>query len=207
MHQPHVAEKTDQQNFLAYLKQATLPQHEALERNPYSIALLNPDIILDQYLDVLKRFYGFILPVEEHIYPLLAGELGHVDKFKRGHLLQNDLRILGLSETEIDLLPQMSNLPLATNTAEAFGIVYVLEGSKLGGQFISRHISQSLGILPEQGLGFFIGHGREAGLYWNEFRQAMATFAVANSQQQKVVNAAANTFDAFKNWLELNDGN
>jgi len=195
-------EKTAQQQFLQDLKQTTLPQHEALERNPLSTALMNPELTREQYLTILQRFYGFVVPVEEQVYPLLASISGNTDKFKRAAMLREDLSILGMSSAEIDALPLLHTLPPADNVAAAFGIVYVLEGSKLGGQFISRHVGSVLGISPTNGLRFFTGHGRETGAIWNEFRYAMADFAVHSEQSAAVIQAAAHTFDAFKTWLD-----
>jgi len=202
MDQPQTAEKTCQQQFLARLKQDTSSQHEALERNPHTAVLVRHDLSFPAYLNVLKRFYGFILPVEDQVYPLLNQELGDTEVFKRGHLLKEDLSALGLSQQAISALPRLHSLPSIHTTAAAFGMVYVLEGSKLGGQFISRQVNQVLRLTPEQGLRFFNGHGREAGHFWNEFRQAMANYAVTTNQQDVVIAAAAQTFEAFKTWLE-----
>ncbi len=202
MHHPHDVEKSPQQQFLARLKQATQKQHEALERNPYPAMLLSPDLSRDRYLDILQRFYGFILPVEEQVYPWLADLLEPMDRFQRAALLEMDLAALGMSREEILQLPKVTALPEIRQMADAFGTVYVLEGSKLGGQFISRQVHQVLGISQDQGLRFFHGHGRDTGFFWNEFRQAMAHYAVINDQQDSIIAAAAQTFDAFKTWLE-----
>ncbi len=195
-------EKTAQQQFLQNLKQTTLPQHEALERNPLSTALMSPELTREQYLHVLQRFYGFVKPVEEQIYPLLTNVLGNTDKFERAAMLREDLAILGMSSAEIDALPLLHTLPPASDAAAALGIVYVLEGSKLGGQFISRHVGSTLGISAENGLRFYAGHGRETGAIWNEFRQAMADFAVDSGQEDVLIQSAAHTFDTFKTWLD-----
>ena len=195
-------EKTAQQQFAQNLKQTTAPQHEALERNQLSTALMSPTLTKEQYLTILKRFYGFIKPVEEQIYPVLNEVLGDTEKFKRSELLRADLATFGLSDAEIEALPLLNNLPPASKAAEAFGIVYVLEGSKLGGQFISRHVGSVLGINPESGLRFFAGHGRETGVIWNEFRLAMADFAVHSGQEEVIIQSAAHTFDTFKTWLD-----
>ncbi len=201
MHQLHETEKTPQQHFLLHLKQATQSRHEALERNAYPAALMSADLNRERYLDILQRFYGFILPVEEQVYPWLAKLLAPVSRFQRADLLRLDLIALGMSQENIPGLPQITILPEIKSIAAAFGMVYVLEGSKLGGQFISRHVHQVLGLSPAQGLLFFQGHGRETGQYWNEFREAMANFAVHKQEQQNVVAAAAQTFDAFNYWL------
>ena len=201
MHQPHDAENNPQQQFLHHLKQATQSRHEALEQNAFSAALLSPGLNLDRYVNILQRFYGFVLPVEEQVYPWLTEVLDPINRFLRAELLRSDLTTLGMRQEQIPALPRMAFLPEVNNLADAFGVVYVLEGSKLGGQFISRHIHQILALTPENGLLFFHGHGREAGRYWNEFRQAMANFAVNSQQQDRIIAAAAHTFDAFNTWL------
>ncbi len=195
-------EKTAQQQFAQNLKQTTLPQHEALERNQLSTALMSPALTREQYLTILQRFYGFVVPVEAQIYPLLNEVFGSTDKFKRSVMLRKDLADLGMSPADIQALPILTTLPPAAGIADAFGMVYVLEGSKLGGQFISRHVGSILGVSPENGLHFFAGHGRETGAIWNEFRHAMADFAVNSGQEDAIIQSAALTFDTFKTWLD-----
>lgn len=195
-------EKTAEQQFLQNLKQTTLPQHEALERNQLSTNLMSPSLTKEQYLHILQRFYGFVVPVEEQVYPLLDSVFGNTDKFKRSALLREDLATFGMSPADINALPLLNKLPSADNVAAAFGIAYVLEGSKLGGQFISRHVGSVLGLSPENGLRFFAGHGRETGAIWNEFRHAMSDFVVSSGQDETLIQSAAHTFDTFKAWLD-----
>ncbi|MFO1064896.1 MAG: biliverdin-producing heme oxygenase [Pirellulales bacterium] len=56
---------------------------------------------------------------------------------------------------------------------EALGAWYVLEGSALGGLFLSREIQNRLGITRDTGGSFFYGRGNEVQARWQGFREQL----------------------------------
>lgn len=56
---------------------------------------------------------------------------------------------------------------------EALGAWYVLEGSALGGLYLSREIENRLGITRDTGGSFFYGRGNEVQVRWQHFRRRL----------------------------------
>ncbi len=59
-----------------------------------------------------------------------------------------------LHETPLQLNPTM-NLPVINSLGRLVGALYVLDGSTLGGQLISRQLNQHLGLTLNTGARFF----------------------------------------------------
>lgn len=150
------------------------------------------------YAALLKRFYGFYEPLEtlvrHYITPAL---LPDVEERGLARRLFADLTVLG----ESGHLPCCSALPRVQSAAEAFGAMYVMEGSTLGGRVLLKMFAQRGDLnLPPEAFHFFSGYGAETGRRWTSFIHAL------NGQQntQAVVGAANETFAHLENWM--NDG-
>ncbi|MFO0891272.1 MAG: biliverdin-producing heme oxygenase [Isosphaeraceae bacterium] len=182
---------------LARLRAETRDEHAALER---SVGLEAEPLDVSTYLGWLVRFYGFYEPLERLIAAQLTPEAHGVDPAarRRAPLLAIDLISLGLDPSRV---PLCGHLPVVGDPADAFGCMYVLEGSTLGGQFISRRIMRDLGMTPERGGRFFHGHGARTGEMWQAFRDAISAFG-ADHEQGQIVAAAVATFRSLRDWWE-----
>ena len=119
----------------------------------------------------------------------------------RSGALRRDLHVLA-STSPRD--PPVAAVPEYASVAEQMGCLYVLEGSTLGGQVISRYIHQTLGFSPEHGCEFFYGHGTATGAMWQRFRHGIETYASARpSEQSAAIQAALRTFQTFDAWMGL----
>lgn len=151
-----------------------------------------------QYVRCLQRMYGVVAAWDERaikiapdwMRPLLVAR-------QRTHLLQLDLGWFGV--TDLDerrpILPDMTDLP------SLLGIMYVMEGSRLGGQLIARHVEASLHLSEGQGDAYFRGHGDRTGTMWKEFCEVLKT-RVSDNQTDEVVTAAKATFRIFGEWIQ-----
>lgn len=131
------------------LKEETRSSHEATEKQLNLFSRMSTD---QQYARLLGRFWGFYVPIESTI-----GQVAGVDKLplnlsarQKKPLLQSDLTFLDWNEPTIQALPLCVDLPTLDSVPQALGCLYVLEGSTLGGQFISRDLQSRLGITPEK---------------------------------------------------------
>ena len=141
------------------LRRETRLEHDQMER-----ALVWEDRVskLDLYGLWLRRLHGFYRVWE----PAVAATLGDPEFFeprRKLHLLAADLRCLGISPHEPEVLPL---LPVATQ-AEALGSMYVLEGSTLGSQLVARKVLAHLGFEPH----YHSGYGAATGAMWRSFQQ------------------------------------
>ena len=83
--------------------------------------------------------------------------------------------------------------------AEAFGCLYVLEGSTLGGRVISRHVQSRLGSdVPR---AFLDAYGSRTGERWQAFRAALAGAPRNRDVDARIIAGARATFEAFTAWL------
>lgn len=181
------------------LRAATRPSHERLETG---LDLLDPAMTAERYRLVLTRFYGFYEPLEARLAS--AGDwrtLGYdFDARRKTGLLEADLHALGLSAGELEQLPRCRDLPRIDGLASALGVLYVIEGSTLGGQLLSRHVETCLGFTRERGCRFFTSYGAEVGRRWQQFR-AFLDGHVGESDEQQALDAAVDTFERLDAWL------
>ena len=75
------------------------------------------------------------------------------------------------------------------------GRMYVMEGSTLGGQYIARHVEETLGIRPGEGNSYFRGYGDATGERWREFREVLK--ALPDTETDTVIASAREMFAIF----------
>lgn len=186
-------------SILARLKDETRSEHDAIEQ---VLDLMEPGLTHGAYRRRLEQFHGFYRPVEERLQALGDWSKYGIDLAARrkAPLLEADLRVLGAEAVEN--FPVCRDLPDLTDVTDGFGCLYVLEGSTLGSQFISRHVQKVLGVTPEIGGRYFHGYGEQTGEMWREFGAALTSFAVARQTQDRVVENAIATFRKLRQWFQ-----
>src|SRR6476646_4923354 len=122
---------------LEIFRNQTSSHHEGIES---LLDLLNENFTLSSYTQLLKRFYGFYLPLEKLFGEFLSPHLFpfDMDSRRKSPLLRDDLISLGLTPSAIERLPLCSEdeLPEILNDSSILGCLYVIEGSTLGGQVL-----------------------------------------------------------------------
>lgn len=192
---------TERRTLRQALKAETDARHRRLETR---LDLLGAHLDEAAYRQLLERFYGFYVALE----PALAASatwmefgVAYADRLKRPRL-ESDLAALGASKDEIAALPRCEVLPEVATAERAIGCMYVIEGSTLGGQVLSRHFASSIGVSPERGGAFFAGYGPETGARWGAFTRLLAAFDEAEWQRE-AIEAACETFDRLEAWLTV----
>lgn len=102
----------------------------------------------------------------------------------------------GVTETDDKrpTLPEMSNL------SSLFGMMYVMEGSRLGGQFIACHVETVLHLADGAGYSYFRGNGNQTWPMWKEFCE-MLKLRVPDNQTEAVVVSAKAMFATYAIWM------
>lgn len=188
---------------LAKLKESTRDQHDALES---VVDVMNRTFSLDDYKQLLTKFYRFYSSVEPK---LPSGELleAGFDTAPRRKvpLLESDLKALGVLE-DVRRLPEWNGAPAVGTVPAAWGSIYVMEGATLGGQVITRHLKEHLGLSAENGGAFFNSYGKEVGPMWKAFGAAMTAYSEKNPHaDDAIVESARRTFDSFRQCFEADD--
>ena len=178
------------------IRESTFEKHKEAEEVLMSI--LRKIRTREDYTRILECFYGFFQPLQQQIRRYIhPGDLHDIDERRTSDKLLRDLESLG---SVAESLPVCRHLPRISSKEEAFGALYVLEGSTLGGRVISRLLAAvSSANLNNNHLHFFNGYGEQTGSRWKYFKE------VLNQQpnDEELVNSARETFILFKNWLIL----
>lgn len=177
------------------LKEKTEIAHHQLEK--ILIGKLKSISSINDYITILCGFHGYIKPLEQQIARNIDTVLlPDYSERRKSEALSADLEQLNSTlNTSFS-----SDLPAIDNKYEALGALYVLEGSTLGGQIISRMITQKLQLDENQGLSFFQSYGEQTAAMWERFK-AVLDERIPVEHSEAVVNAAEQTFIKFKNWL------
>lgn len=177
------------------LRQATHTLHVTLETG---LGLLTPPIDRDRIRLLIERFYGFHAAWEPAVTALLADE-DFLAPRRRAALAASDLALLGRGEAEIAALPLCAEAGRFANGGEAWGSLYVMEGSTLGGKLIGRRLAEETWFPPE-GLRYFDPHGEQTGAMWRETRERLAELT-GTPHEQAVIDGARATFQKLHDWL------
>jgi heme oxygenase len=131
---------------------------------------------------------------------MLAKERPFLTPRQRADRAARDLAALGRSPREIARLPLcLAAARLVRSPEAAIGSLYVLEGSTLGGQIISRGLAGAP-WLPAEGLGYFDPYGVATGTMWRQFRIWAETVSTTSGTPAIIAGAVA-TFDTLHAWL------
>ena len=189
----------DQDVFIKSLRQETAESHQKLEENRLSKAILEPTVTLSDYQAYLSRLYGVIVSCENQVFPVLNHIFPDLDERYKSRFILSDLKATGFSDTQIDSLPVHTFGFLSV--PEALGVMYVMEGSTLGGRILYKHIHEILGLNEENGARFFWGYGAQTGFLWKSFISVFAQFATESDTSPEIIGSAKETFTLIDNWL------
>lgn len=154
---------------------------------------------LDRYCSLLSILLGFHRPLEQRLAGLDLGAVGvNLHERLKTPLLERDLRCFSVDPASV---PVCGDLPVLLALPEALGCLYVLEGATLGGQIISRHLRETMNIVPDGGGAFFASDGRDVGLMWRAFRDALEAGCPGEDEAIRAGDAAVCTFASFNRWL------
>jgi len=190
-----------------HLRKATRPAHDAIENNPYLQRLLAKDITKAEYARILAKLAAFYGPLEQEWLrwaPLLPSELQLESRACKTALLLTDLAELneaGLAQSyrsPVKLSPFRS-------PEEAWGWIYVIEGSTLGGQLIAKALAASLGVTSSRGAAFYSCYGLSTGLKWQIFKTSLNEAVVSQALDlEKMSTGAMTAFSSLDRWMAAN---
>jgi len=188
-------------SLLARLKAETSHLHSRIEQ---VVPLLRPELDRPAYRRYLERLLGYLRPLEATLSAFAASWAAHGLDFearRKTQLIERDLLALGGRPDELAALPLCAALPAARSLDEAWGCLYVLEGSTLGGQVILRTLGPRLQLSRSDGLSFLCGYGERTGTTWKAFAAAVGHFEASGCDRPAVVRGACETFSTQMDWL------
>ena len=183
--------------FLEKLRTATTESHTGLEALPVSVSIMNPAVTNKEYALYLGLMHDVVKDVEENIFPTVYNNIEGLDVHPKAQFIEADLKALGITKTG-SLTPLSDKLDLANLTpAFAFGVMYVIEGSSLGGRVILKNINTALGHDADSGGAYFSGYGGQTGSHWKAFLGALIQYETEHDNEDEIIAGANFAFDAI----------
>lgn len=147
-----------------FLKENTKKEHDDTEAKLQSQKIFDKSYTLEDYKKLLLHNYHLISRYEPQIQEQLKNYPGlKLDLRRKIDALKVDLNNLNI-KTENENPTQ--NLE---NEAEAFGALYVMEGSTLGGNVIAKQLKKNPEFENVE-FNYFGVYGENTGPYWQEFK-------------------------------------
>lgn len=186
------------------LRDATREDHERLHRHTHFAALLDGDLGMVGYKDLISRLHGFYAPLDAAIGCVLTGggndPLAY-DFTKRSGMLSEDLQHLGMSHAEIGALARCEQAARMVTRDGLGGVLYVIEGATLGGARLDRVARDVLGHDAVAGRTLWAWCRAQSAKRW----KAANTFLEVQHREGiplEVLEAAAReTFRVIADWL------
>ena len=194
---------------LERLRTETAPIHRQLEALPLSQILMSPSIRLEEYAAYLAATYGLLDYIETRFFSITSEFVPDAEERKRAAFIVRDLESIGhlpanlaAKKSEEPFLSYFQ-YPLSETLPYALGVMYVTEGSTLGGRVILKNLSGCLDLNAAAGASYFAGYGDSTGLKWKTFLQALNTYAEGNRETEVIVKGAVDAFHAFYHVLSF----
>jgi heme oxygenase len=182
------------------VRSLTAKLHSEVEHN---LALPGSIQTIADYRCWLFRFFGIYQPLE-HLLSCFAGwtETGiRIDQLGHTGALLKDLKAMVCDLDDVELAPRGA-LPMIETLGQAFGALYVLEGSKLGGRYILKDLSNRLGSDIEGMDAFFTGYGSDTAVRWASFKGSLDKFSALRPLEfPEVITGARMTYAAIDAWM------
>lgn len=184
----------------AFLRENTRQEHAAIES---AVNFLEITRSSDAYENLLVKFYGFYSPIEEKLLrfepDLLNLGLNLRERLKTKVLI-HDLELFKNVSSKIKFCSQ---LPAIENVFQVMGVLYVLEGSTLGGQVIHHHLLEKNDFADKEMLRFHFVYKEQTMDMWEKFKATLSQ--MPEGHEQEILLAAKNTFTALKDWVCRHD--
>lgn len=184
---------TMQKLFHERLKEVTADAHQALEAAAISKALVSPELDLSTYKTYLRLMLDVNWDVEENVFPLVTDIITDLPSREKSKSIVVDLEVLGETDVVPSERPFTSDGKIITKPF-ALGILYVTEGSTLGGRYILKNIQKTL-RLNEGGTAYFSGYGEQTGSQWKKFMEQLSGYAVAQDCEDEIISGAVYAFN------------
>lgn len=194
------AEEVATASFLDNLRNRTADSHTGLEELPISKIIVDPKITNEDYITYLNLMHDVVKNLEDDIYPMLAPVIDDLEHRKKAGALLNDIHF-----AKGEIKPYQA--PFNTDNISipfAMGILYVVEGSTLGGRFILKNIQESLGFDEENGASYFSGYGNKTGSSWKKFLNTLTDFESETHSADEIIAGADYAFSTIHKHLAEN---
>ncbi|CAD0359352.1 biliverdin-producing heme oxygenase [Xanthomonas hortorum] len=176
------------------LRDATQGVHCLVEAIPLMQALGQGRVDRDAYALILRRHYALLAGFEEQLSDWLNTLVGTDWHYRRRvPALREDLRTLG-QQPDAPIAP-----PVVDNESARWGMLYVIEGSQLGGRMISRALRKQQPALADALRYFELADNDPAG--WRHFQTMLNQRLDTPCTRNAAIDGAQSMFAHFHTCL------
>lgn len=180
---------------LDHLKTQTTALHKETEQDNLARFILDHSISTSQYLDLLKQNWYAYAKVDQLLNHNASSLPEYLKPFADGakaQALKHDL-------AQLDYQPEIDSLETKEMTAaELLGMLYVTEGSMLGGLLIRKNLESCSKLDADFEHHFFGKSAPQVMQRWQSFKQAVSDKDFSVEEQDKAVAGAHFAFTIFK---------
>ena len=193
------------------LRSETRPHHDRAEQSGFGSLVMEGGLTKDLYVVHLAAWRRILAQLEQALrcsddeviravwdedlakVPLLDRDL---DALSPGGVTWTDgtAKAVGSFNAMVDRLEREEPRSL-------LGVVYVLEGSTMGGSVMKPRIAGQLGLEGDHGLAYYGCYGTNVGPHFKAFRSSMADAANGTGAEDRIVEAGKATFDGVSEIL------
>ena len=186
-------------DILCRLKTGTAAIHEQIEQVSVMRSMMEGTLDKTRYTVLLYTLYHFYHALESRIQ---QHDFWHHTSFdiarrmKSGWLL-HDIHFFGIHYYAKPSIA--ASLPDITSIEALLGVLYVIEGSTLGGTVIAKQLEKQYGYTLESGARFYHGYGKESKAFWQEtgnlIRDSVSSLSLS---EDKVIHFAQAMFACYE---------
>lgn len=169
------------------LKSQTKELHDKVEASMNSNKIFDQTYTIEDYKNLLQQNALLIAKYEQAAIEVLNEELGtslELDKRVKAEVMQTELAKLGL---QYDPSVQQDNAGISA--AKALGILYVIEGSTLGGNVIARALSKNEAF-KDVSFNYFSFYKDQTGPMWTKFKTVLDEYVTSEEAKQECIDGA-----------------
>lgn len=184
----------------AMLRTATQASHQALDSMPILVEIASGKIDPRRYVSVITAFATVWRTAEPRAWTLLVRRIPGLSDLRdlRAILLDEDIAALAGRAERRSRSPAME----IADAAEAAGILYVLEGARLGGRLIADRLHKAGHPIESPGYRFFGALRDDVAERWRQFRALVDAAIWSPAECERACSAASATFQAIADSLE-----
>jgi heme oxygenase len=187
---------------LSALREATAEMHKDVERQtPFFSPAFDRQAYV-RWLDVMHPFYGAVdRAVDESGFRAATGWSYR----PRTELINRDLACLvQRAPAPVAAAPEVLE-PIVSlrRHGQIAGMLYVIEGSALGGQVLLKVLGRAAGVTADEGASFFAPHGDNPRTPWASYIGLLAGLSGDPQVCQDAVQGAVATFTTLGRWIDV----
>ncbi len=186
---------------LDHLKTQTAKLHKETEQDNLARFILDHTITTEQYADLLRQnayAYGAVDAFLNRNSSAIPDYLKTFADGSKSRALHEDLNQLGYTAPNAEMEKQST-----TSEAQILGMLYVTEGSMLGGLLIRKNLANCKQLPAHLEHHFFGKTPQQVMARWQAFKEAVADRNYSQGQLDEAVAGAHDTFGLFQKSYSL----